>query len=116
MKVASLCAMSLVLLSCAVAQADQVVAERPDNTVGGGFGAGSGVLIGGALGGPFGALAGAGIGWLAGSGVQQASGASQKAYVVQAADGSQRTVRSPNAAFQVGQRVEADGIRLRAAN
>ena len=76
MKVASLCAMGVVLLSCAVAQADQVVAERPDNTVGGGFGAGSGVLIGGALGGPFGALAGAGIGWLAGSSVQQASGAS----------------------------------------
>jgi len=25
-------------------------------------------------------------------------------------------VRSPNAEFQVGQRVEADGIRLRAAN
>ena len=42
MKVASLCAMGVVLLSCAMAQADQVVAERPDNTVGGGFGAGSG--------------------------------------------------------------------------
>lgn len=116
MKIASLCAMGLVMLSCAVAQADQVVAERADNTVGGGFGAGGGALLGGALGGPFGALAGGAIGWLTGSGAQQASGASQAAYVVRAADGSEQTVRSPNAHFQVGQQVEQDGVRLRAVN
>lgn len=116
MKIASLCAMGLVMLSCAAARADQVVAQKADNTVGGGFGAGSGVLLGGALGGPIGALAGGAVGWLTGSGVQQASGASQEAYVVRGADGSEQTVRSPNAHFEVGQQVEHDGIRLRAAN
>ncbi|MCY1433486.1 hypothetical protein D9M71_495160 [compost metagenome] len=116
MKGARLLAVGGALLASMAASADQVVAEKADNTVGAGFGGGIGLLIGGGLGGPFGALLGAGVGALAGSAGQEATGLSQNAYVVKAADGSESTVRSPNAEFQVGQAVEKDGIRLRAAN
>lgn len=104
------------MLLCASALADEVVSEVPDNTVGGGFGAGSGVLLGGALGGPIGALVGAGIGVLTGAEAQEASGSSGHAYVVRDAQGHERTVRSPNATFRVGQQVAVSGDRLRAVD
>ncbi|MCY1275959.1 hypothetical protein D3C76_716140 [compost metagenome] len=116
MKVARLLAAGGLVLASLAASADEVVAEKADNTVGAGFGGGIGVLLGGALGGPAGALLGAGVGALTGWGVQDASGLSQNAYVVKAADGSESRVRSPNGEFQVGQVVEKDGIRLRAGN
>ncbi|AGI22746.1 hypothetical protein H681_04320 [Pseudomonas sp. ATCC 13867] len=100
--------------SCVAVLADEVVAEVPDNTVGGGFGAGAGVLLGGALGGPFGALVGAGVGLFGGSAAQEVSGGSQTSYVVRDAAGHERTVRSPNAEFHVGQQVAVSGDRLRA--
>ena len=101
------------MLLCASALADEVISEVPDNTVGGGFGAGSGVLLGGALGGPIGALVGAGIGALGGAEVQEVTGASGRAYVVRDEQGHERTVRSPNGKFQIGQQVSVRGDRLK---
>jgi len=109
-EVIALCSMLL----CASALADEIVSEVPDNTVGGGFGAGSGVLLGGALGGPIGALVGAGIGALGGAEAQEVTGSSGHAYVVRDAQGHERTLRSPNAEFRVGQQVSVSGDRLKA--
>lgn len=108
-EVIALCSMLL----CASALADEVISEVPDNTVGGGFGAGSGVLLGGALGGPVGALVGAAVGAFGGAEAQEATGSSGHSYVVRDAQGHERTVRSPNAEFQVGQQVAVSGDRLK---
>ncbi|WNP71018.1 hypothetical protein [Pseudomonas aeruginosa] len=108
-EVIALCSMLL----CASALADEVISEVPDNTVGTGFGAGAGVLLGGALGGPVGALVGAGIDAFGGAEAQEASGSSGHAYVVRDTQGRERTVRSPNAQFQVGQQVTVSGNRLK---
>lgn len=103
-------------LFCVAVQADEVVAQVPDNTVGGGFGAGAGLLLGGALGGPFGALVGAGVGLFSGSAAQEVSGGSQTSYIVRDSAGHQQTVRSPNAEFSIGQQVSVRGDRLQAAD
>lgn len=95
-----------------MAQADEVVAQAEDNSVGGLAAGFTGFLLGGAAGGPVGALVGGSLGFLGGSSVQDASGLSQRAYVVKTASGEEMTLRSPNAQFQVGDRVIRRGGRL----
>lgn len=102
------------LFGAGAAQADEVLAQTGDNTVGEGLGAGTGMLVGGAAGGPIGALIGAGVGLLVGHSVQTASGLEQHAYKVRSSTGEEHVVRSPNQTFAVGQQVEISGIRLHA--
>lgn len=116
MKLFSVFFLSLALLGAAAAQADEVIKETPDNSVGALYGGLSGVLIGGAAGGPLGALVGVGIGLFAGKEVQQVSGLSQRAYVVRTAQGEEATVRSPNAQFRAGDRVTRQAGRLHASH
>lgn len=92
--------------------ADEVVAEATDTTAGAALGVSTGLMIGGAAGGPLGALAGAGAGLLAGKLVQQTSGLEERAYWVRTEQGDTALVRSPNAEFSIGQRVERRGNRL----
>jgi hypothetical protein len=112
MKLFNVFFLSAALLGAAAVQADEVIKEIPDNSVGALYGGLSGVLIGGAAGGPLGALVGAGIGLFAGEGAQQVSGLSQRAYVVKTAQGEEATVRSPNAQFRAGDRVTRQAGRL----
>ncbi|MCG4453093.1 MULTISPECIES: hypothetical protein [unclassified Pseudomonas] len=114
MKLFNMLFLSAALLGAAGAQADEVIKETADNSVGALYGGLSGVLIGGAAGGPLGALVGAGIGVFAGEGAQQVSGLSQRAYVVKTAQGEETTVRSPNAQFHQGDRVSRQAGRLQA--
>lgn len=79
-------------------------------TTGAGFGAGTGMLVGG----PVGALLGAGIGLLVGHGVQTASGLEELAYKVRSSTGEDQVVRSPGEEFAIGQQVEVSGRRLHA--
>jgi outer membrane lipoprotein SlyB len=116
MKLFNVFFLSAALLGAAGVQADEVIKETPDNSVGALYGGLSGVLIGGAAGGPLGALVGAGIGLFAGEGVQQVTGLSQRAYVVKTAQGEQATVRSPNAQFSAGDRVTRQAGRLHASH
>jgi len=116
MKVFNMLFLSAALLGAAVVQADEVIEETPDNSVGALYGGLSGVLIGGATGGPLGALVGAGMGLFAGEGAQQVSGLSQRAYVVRTAQGEKKTVRSPNAQFRAGDRVTRQAGRLHASH
>jgi len=92
-----------------------LISQEGDTTVGAGFGAGTGLLVGGAAGGPIGALVGAGVGLLVGSGVQSATGQQGRNYTVRSSTGEVKTVRSPREEFAIGQQVEMNGIRLRAA-
>ncbi|HET8711485.1 MAG TPA: hypothetical protein VFM32_08920 [Spongiibacteraceae bacterium] len=98
------------------AQADEVVAPAHDNIGGTLYGGMIGLMAGGATGGPIGALAGAGIGALAGHHVQDATGLSQRAYLIKTDNGDQVIVRSPNAEFAPGQMVVQDAGRIRLAN
>jgi len=116
MKFLAVVTLSVAVLAGANVQADEIVAEAQDNSVGALSGGFSGVLVGGALGGPLGALVGAGVGFFIGESAQQVSGLSQQAYVVQTADGEKNTVRSPNAQFHQGQQVTQKARRLHAAN
>ncbi|HLD65252.1 MAG TPA: hypothetical protein VJA19_04345 [Pseudomonas sp.] len=112
MKFFSSLVISAALLAGGQVQADEVVAQTEDNSVGGLAAGFTGFLLGGAAGGPVGALVGGGLGLLAGSSVQDASGLSQRAYVVKTASGEEKTLRSPNAQFQVGEQVIRRGGRL----
>ncbi|KII27504.1 hypothetical protein NL64_27390 [Pseudomonas fluorescens] len=102
---------TLCALLTPLCQADQVIREVPDTTAGKGFGALTGMMAG-AAGGPIGALIGAGVGFFAGSSVQKALGKTETAYEVKDAQGEIRTVRSPNARFEIGQQVTRKGARL----
>lgn len=102
---------SLCLTGASAAIADEVISQEADTTVGSGFGAGTGLLVGGAVGGPI----GAGVGLFVGSGVQSATGQQGHAYKVRSSTGEVSTFRSPREEFAVGQQVEVSGIRLRAA-
>ena len=106
--------LTITLAGSGALQADQIVAEVPDNTGGAVAGSLTGLLLGGAAGGPIGALVGAGAEFFAGGSVQQSAGLSGNGYLVQGDDGAQYQVRSPAAEFSVGQQVERDGIRVRA--
>lgn len=106
----------LLLAGASAAIADEVISQEGDTTVGSGFGAGTGLLAGGAIGGPVGALVGAGAGLLFGSGVQNVTGQEGRAYKVRNSSGEIRTVRSPNEVFTVGQQVEVSGNRLYSAH
>jgi hypothetical protein len=116
MKLFNVFFLSAALLGAAAVQADEVIKETPDNSLGALYGGLSGVLIGGAAGGPLGALVGAGIGLFAGEGAQQVSGLSQRAYVVRTAQGEEATVRSPNAQFHKGDQVTRQAGRLHASH
>lgn len=106
---------TLSIFGASAAIADEVISQEGDTTVGSGFGAGTGLLVGGAVGGPIGALLGAGVGLLVGSGVQSATGLEGNAYKVRDSTGKEQVVRSPREEFAIGQQVEVEGIRLRAA-
>ncbi len=116
MKFLTVVTLSVAMSAGANVQADEIVAQAQDNSVGALSGGFSGVLVGGALGGPLGALVGAGVGFFIGESAQQASGLSQRAYVVQTADGEEKTVRSPNAQFSEGEQVTRQAGRLHAVN
>ena len=92
--------------------ADTIIEEVPDTLPGKGFGGLSGFMAGAVAGGPVGVLVGAGLGWFAGGGIQDASGFAGTAYRVKREDGSETVVRSPNAEFSPGDRVEIAGNRL----
>lgn len=102
---------SLYLSGVSATIADEVISQEGDTTVGSGFGAGTGVIVGGALGGPAGALLGAGVGLLIGSGVQSATGLEGRAYKVRSSAGEERVVRSPSEEFAIGQQVDVSGRR-----
>jgi len=92
--------------------AAEVLSELPDQTAGRWAGGFTGLLVGGAAGGPIGAVAGAVVGAFTGSGVQSASGLSERAYQVKTDDGQQQVVRSPNEHFEPGDKVELKGARI----
>lgn len=95
--------------------ADEVVREVDDNTLGGAFGGAAGLLVGGALaGGIPGALLGGVLGLLGGKQLQESSGLSQRAYVVETGEGEHKTVRSPVAVHQPGDEVLLVGDRIQA--
>lgn len=102
------------MLTCTLANADEVISARQDRLVGGGFGGLSGFMLGAAGGGPIGALVGGGLGFFAGQGVQSAAGLEQALYTVQADDGTQSRVRTSDKHFLAGQQVERDGGKLTA--
>ncbi|MFV3382635.1 hypothetical protein [Pseudomonas sp. NY15354] len=107
---------TLSFFGVSTAIADEVISQESDTTVGSGFGAGAGLLVGGAVGGPVGALLGAGFGLLVGSGVQSATGLEGNAYTVRDSAGKEQVVRSPRKEFAIGEQVEVEGIRLRAVS
>lgn len=105
------------LLTVAVAytglvNADVVVNEASDTTLGKGVGAWAGVLVGGAVGGPLGAVAAGLAGAWTGGQVQESSGLSGTAYLVERDDGSEVIVRSPKREWSRGDKVEIVGNRL----
>jgi len=103
---------AIIVLQAGMVHADTVIEEVPDTLPGKGLGGLSGFMAGIVAGGPVGAILGTGIGWLAGSTVQDATGAAGKAYRVKRKDGSEAVVRSPNRAFSPGDRVTIAGNRL----
>lgn len=114
MKSSNLIVLCLSLACASFSFADQVVRETTDNTAGAAVGSLSGLMLGGAAGGPVGALVGAGAGFFAGRAVQQETGLSEPAYEVENQAGEREVIRSPNARFALGQRVERQGIRIQA--
>lgn len=112
MKSSNLIVLCLSLACASLSFADQVVRETADNTAGAAAGSLSGLMLGGAAGGPVGALVGAGAGFFAGRVVQQEAGLSEPAYEVENAAGERAIIRSPNARFVLGQRVDRQGIRI----
>ncbi|WP_218583869.1 hypothetical protein [Pseudomonas akapageensis] len=114
MKLLSVSAVSISLsfFGAVAAQAEEVLSQTGDTTTGAGFGAGTGMLVGGAGDSPVGALLGAGIGLLVGHGVQTATGLEERAYRVRSSTGEEQVVRSPHEEFAIGQQVEVNGRRL----
>ncbi|MCW3149761.1 hypothetical protein N8H22_14235 [Stutzerimonas stutzeri] len=113
MKKLIVAALSAAILSCGLAQADEVLEVHRDRAVGAGFGGLSGFMLG-AVAGPVGALVGGGLGWLAGRGVQQAAGLEQTLYVVRKEDGSIDRIRSSDGRFLQGQHIRRDGAEITA--
>lgn len=105
------------LLTSALAHADQVVEASEDLMVGGGFGGLTGFMVGGAVGGPIGAIVGGSLGFFSGQQVQQIAGLDQTLYVIQAENGTLSRVRtSATDTFVVGEAVDRDGAKLSAMN
>lgn len=103
--------------------AGEIKSEINDAAAGKGFGGLSGVMAGAASGGPVGAVVGAVAGMFAGGVAHNevANAApkddgdarnSRRAYIVHTENGEDIRVRSPNRAFQVGDRVEIVRGRL----
>lgn len=100
------------IAATAVAASAEVVKQPVHDNVGGTiYGGMTGMMIG-ATGGPLGALVGAGIGMFVGKNVQEATGLSQRAYIVEQDNGRQVVVRSPNYAFAPNDRVRLVSDRL----
>lgn len=114
MKFRCIPALALSLAVAGVVQAAEVVTETTDTTAGGAVGVLTGVMVGGAAGGPIGALVGAGVGLFAGKGVQEGAGLEDRAYRVRKENGEQEVIRSPNRAFDDGEKVVIQGGRLHA--
>lgn len=112
MKKISISALAIGLVAATFAQADVVIKPVNDNIGGALYGGLSGLMIGGAAGGPLGALVGAGVGVFVGDGVQDATGLSQRAYLIEKDDGREVVVRSPNYAFEPNDRVQHVSDRL----
>ncbi|GAB3395349.1 hypothetical protein [Azotobacter armeniacus] len=110
MKKFGILALTLGLLTVSSVHADEIVREVQDQTSGKATGGMSGMMVG-AVGGPIGAVVGAGIGALFGGSAQEASGTSDRAYVVRTDSGELKTVRSPNRTFAAGDKVEIRGNR-----
>lgn len=108
----TLLAFSVGLLAVQSVQATEVVAEREENSVGTGFGALTGLMVGAATGGPVGAVVGAALGGWGGAQAQRASGQTGTAYMVRDETGEERWIRSPHQRFEAGQRVEVRGGRI----
>jgi len=115
MKILTTCLLTTALTFPVLANADVVVAEEKDTTVGKGMGSWAGILIGGAAGGPLGALAAGVAGAWVGGEVQEGTGQSGRAYRVELEDGSEKVVRSPKQTWKHGDDVEIVGNRLVAA-
>jgi outer membrane lipoprotein SlyB len=116
MKYLSVIALTVTVLTSTATKADVIIEETHDNTGGTVYGGIIGLLLGGLAGGPIGALAGAGFGALAGRNAQDASGLSQRAYVIETGNGDRVIVRSPNTEFSPGQSVAQEAGRLHLAN
>lgn len=112
MKKINAIAIAITLFSAASANAQVVTKPVNDNVGGKIYGGLSGLMIGGATGGPIGAIVGAGVGMFVGGNVQNATGLSQRAYLIKEDDGRQVVVRSPNYAFEPNERVRHVSDRL----
>lgn len=108
-----LASLILTYSSATFASPGEVIGRSPDNTGGRLLGGWSAFLIGGAAAGPFGALAGAMLGGWAGDKTQAATQQSGNRYLVKTVDGNVSQFRSPNHTFDIGEKVEIDGIRIR---
>ncbi|MEZ5524044.1 MAG: hypothetical protein R3E62_03595 [Pseudomonadales bacterium] len=104
-----------VLAFPALVNADVVVSEQADTTLGKGVGGWAGVLLGGAAGGPLGALLVGATGVWAGGEVQEAAGQEGTSYLVRRDNGDEVVVRSPRQSWRQGDRVTIVGNRLVAA-
>jgi len=112
MKTLTTCLLTAALTFPVLANADVVVDEETDTTVGKGVGSWVGILIGGAAGGPLGAFAvGVAGAWLGGE-VQESTDQSGRAYRVELKDGSEKVVRSPKRTWNHGDSVKIVGNRL----
>lgn len=108
-----LCAMSFaLLLEAGMSNAAEIVAELDDNSIGGGFGGTSAMMIG-SVAGPVGAIFGGIAGIFGGSSIQEGTGNKQKAYMVRLDSGEVRRYRSPKYRFAVGEKVHIVRGRVR---
>lgn len=112
MKILTTCLLTAALTLPTLANADVVVGEEADTTLGKGVGGWAGVLIGGAAGGPLGALAAGIAGAWGGGEIQETTGKTGVAYRVERSDGSEIVVRSPKQTWNTGDQVEIVGNRL----
>jgi len=112
MKTLTTCLLTAALTFPVLANADVVVTEETDTTVGKGVGSWAGILIGGVAGGPLGALAVGVAGAWVGAEVQESTEQNGRAYRVELEDGSEKVVRSPKQTWNRGDNVEIVGNRL----
>lgn len=111
LKIITTCSLAAIIGLSTPLHAAQIEKAVEDQRTGQVFGGLTGVILGG-LGGPVGALAGGIAGaWLGGT-AQEASGLSQRAYVVRTDEGEVQTIRAPHQQFSAGDQVTLEHGRI----